>query len=162
MLGLSRGTQDVLVAACGIFLVVECGVFTCGMWDLQLWHANSQLWRVGSSSPTRDGTWDPCPGSVESQPLDHQRSPCSWVVNGLPPCQQSVYGFDGICFIGCGSFLVHRAGSLQLYPPATSVTFLSPHFKIDSSSWATFTHCSDVCSCHFFLNHLILASVPTA
>ena len=35
----------------------------------------SQLQYVGSSSLNRDGTQDPCIGSVESQPLDHQGSP---------------------------------------------------------------------------------------
>ena len=30
---------------------------------------------VGSSSPTRDRTWAPCIGSMESYPLDHQGSP---------------------------------------------------------------------------------------
>ena len=58
-------------------LVVACGLLSCGM------HA-------GSSSPTRDRTWAPCIGSVESYPLGHQGSPrgvfclfvfylCSWL-----------------------------------------------------------------------------------
>ena len=34
-------------------------------------------WHVGSNSPTKDLTWDPCTGSIESQPLDHQGSPNS-------------------------------------------------------------------------------------
>ena len=34
-----------------------------------------QLQNVGCSSLTRDGTWPPCIGSLESQPLDHQGSP---------------------------------------------------------------------------------------
>ena len=43
--------HQVLIAACGIFLVAG-GLF--------------QLRSVGSSSPTRDRTWAPCIGSVES------------------------------------------------------------------------------------------------
>ena len=47
--------------------------FCCwGVWDLFF---SPQLWHVGSSSLTRDQTCTPCIGSVESQPLDHQRSP---------------------------------------------------------------------------------------
>ena len=30
---------------------------------------------AGSSYPTREQTWAPCTGSVESYPLDHQGSP---------------------------------------------------------------------------------------
>ena len=33
---------------------------------------------------TRDGTWDPCIESMESQPLDHQGSPLVWCLN--QPC----------------------------------------------------------------------------
>ena len=75
-----------LVAAQGIF-VATCRIFSCGMWDLQLQHVGSQLWHVGSSSLTRDETWAPCIGSVESQPLDHQRSsPQPVLNNGIVYC----------------------------------------------------------------------------
>ena len=47
-------------------LIVACGILSYGMWDFSLWHANSQLWHVGSSSLTRDGIRDPCIGSTES------------------------------------------------------------------------------------------------
>lgn len=47
----------------------------CSTWDLQLLHANSELWYVGSGSLTRDQTWVPALGA-EPQPLDHQASPC--------------------------------------------------------------------------------------
>ena len=50
---------------------------SCGMWDLQLRHANSQLWHTGSSFPTRDRTRAPCTGSAEPQPLDYQGKP--WI-----------------------------------------------------------------------------------
>ena len=50
----SCGTQDLLVAACGLL--------SCGM-------------HVGSSSPTRDRTQAPCIGSAESYPPDNQGSP---------------------------------------------------------------------------------------
>ena len=43
--------------------------------SLQLGHVNSQLQHVGSSSLIRNGTWAPCIGSSESQPLDTQGSP---------------------------------------------------------------------------------------
>ena len=36
---------------------------------------NHFLWHVGSSSLTRDQTSNPCSGSSESEPLDHQGSP---------------------------------------------------------------------------------------
>ena len=45
-------------------LVAACGLLSCGM------HA-------ASSSPTRDRTQDPCSGSTESYPLDHQGGPLS-------------------------------------------------------------------------------------
>ena len=48
-------------------LVVKCRV-------LKLQLENTQLQLVGSSSPTRDQTWAPCFGSLESYPLDHQGS----------------------------------------------------------------------------------------
>ena len=36
---------------------------------------------MGSSSLTRDRTWDPCIGSVEYKPLDHQGSAQPWILN---------------------------------------------------------------------------------
>ena len=56
--------SDWLIYACMLRRVLDaaCGIFSCDM------HA-------GSSSPTRDWTWAPCIGSVESYPLDHQGSP---------------------------------------------------------------------------------------
>ena len=38
--------------------------------------AGLSLWHVGSSSLTRVGTSAPCIETAESQPLDHQGSPC--------------------------------------------------------------------------------------
>ena len=58
----------VLVAACGIFYLWHLGYFSCGLWDLYLWH-------VGSGSLTRDRTQAPCIGSMEFKPLDHEGSP---------------------------------------------------------------------------------------
>ena len=52
--GLSCNMWDLLIAACRLL--------SCGM-------------RAVSSSPTRDRTQDPCIGSVESYPLNHQGSP---------------------------------------------------------------------------------------
>ena len=54
----------VLVFVCLIFiwlcqaLVVACRRFSCG--------SQTQLWHVGSSSPTRDRTQAPCIGSSEA------------------------------------------------------------------------------------------------
>ena len=42
---------------------------SCGMWDLQLRPGESRFL-------TRDQTRGSCPGSTESQPLDHEESPC--------------------------------------------------------------------------------------
>ena len=42
-----------------------------------------QFQHVGSSSLTRDQTRAPCTGSLESQPLDHQGSPCAHLLNIL-------------------------------------------------------------------------------
>ena len=53
----------------------ECGVKHRHQWFLHGLHVNSWLWRVGSSSLTRDRTQAPCIGTAESQPLDHQGSP---------------------------------------------------------------------------------------
>ena len=44
------------------FFFFKCLASPCGTWDL--------------SSPNRDQTCAPYIGSVESQPLDHQGSPC--------------------------------------------------------------------------------------
>ena len=52
--------------------LVALGV-SCGMWTL------SCSMHMGSSSLTRDQTWTPCIGSVESYPLHHQGSP-GWLL----------------------------------------------------------------------------------
>ena len=59
--GLSCGMWDLLVAA-GSLLSCSMSTLSCGM-------------HVGSSSLTRDRTWAPCTGSMESYPLDYQGSP---------------------------------------------------------------------------------------
>ena len=64
---------------------------SCGMQDLQLRHAESfsgRMWNpllqhVGSSFPTRDGTWAPCTGSAESQPMNPREVP-SYLLYGPP------------------------------------------------------------------------------
>ena len=50
-----------------IFCLFVCFATLCGMQDL--------------SSPTRDWTCVPCSGSVESQPLNNQRSPHTHILN---------------------------------------------------------------------------------
>ena len=45
----------------------------CGMADLWLQHENSGLWHMEYGSSTRDPTQAPCTGSLESQPMHHQR-----------------------------------------------------------------------------------------
>ena len=49
-----------------IFIYVAASGLSCGMRDLYLQRANSQLRHVGSSSPTRDWTWAPSIWSTES------------------------------------------------------------------------------------------------
>ena len=66
---------------------------SCGMRDLQLRHMNSELQHVGSSSLSRDRTWAPCFGNVESQPLGQQGSlGCHLLVGRLKDCRH-----DRIC-----------------------------------------------------------------
>ena len=59
---------------CQVSVAAHRIYFSCSMWSPQLWHTGCQLWHVGSSSLTRDGTRAPCIGSVKSQLLDHQGS----------------------------------------------------------------------------------------
>ena len=62
-----------------------CGIFSCSM-------------HVGSSSLTRDPTQTPCIGSMDSQPMDHQGSPCIIFRRGLlffPFNCQAYKGRDG-------------------------------------------------------------------
>ena len=49
-------------------------------WALAAAHGICHLWLVGSHSLTKDCTWAPCIGSMESQPLDHWGSPKATVV----------------------------------------------------------------------------------
>ena len=63
--------RRIFAATCRIFIAVW-GIFSCGIWELQLWHVNSQLQHVGSSSLARDQARGPCIGSAEPQPLDHE------------------------------------------------------------------------------------------
>ena len=51
-----------------------CWVLAVGAQELQLRHVTFQLQHVGSSSLTRDHTWAPCIGNMESKPLDRQQS----------------------------------------------------------------------------------------
>ena len=46
-------SPNVIILFC-IFIYVAASGLSCGMQDLYLQHANSQLQHVGSSSPTRD------------------------------------------------------------------------------------------------------------
>jgi len=74
----------VLVAECR---TISCGLWTlsCDIWDGGAWwatvHGSQRVrhdWATSLSlslSLTRDGTWAPCIGSLESWPLDHQGSP---------------------------------------------------------------------------------------
>ena len=62
------------------FFLIFIYYFSCvgsQLWLTQpsLQHKNTQLWLMGSSSPTRNQTCTSCIGSTESQPLDHQGSP---------------------------------------------------------------------------------------
>ena len=57
-----------------LFMCLACQVFTaaCGIFHFS---TQTQLRQVEHSSLTRDRTWAPFSGNMESQPLDHQRSP---------------------------------------------------------------------------------------
>ena len=55
-----------------LFLFNFIYLFACAGYQLR--HVVSYLGNVGSSSLTKDWTWDPCTGSSESQPLDDQES----------------------------------------------------------------------------------------
>ena len=66
-----------------LFIYLAAPGLSCTVWDLQsfLRHARSLILacellvgHVGSSSLTRDQTWAPYAGSVQSQPLDSQAS----------------------------------------------------------------------------------------
>ena len=66
---------QVLVVACGIF-AAAWGIFSGSMRTLSCCiQTLSRGIHIGSSSPTRNRTWAPCIGSVESYPLDYQGSP---------------------------------------------------------------------------------------
>ena len=58
------------------FFFFGCTCLSCGMWDLSLSH-------VGSSSLTRDRTQAPCIGSMESWPLDTEKSLNCFLINSL-------------------------------------------------------------------------------
>ena len=50
-------------------------VFVSAWGIFELWHENSYLWHMGSSSLTRDQTWVLCIENLESQPLDLREVP---------------------------------------------------------------------------------------
>lgn len=86
---------------------------------------------------------------------------CLWIVSGLPTCHQSVYMCDGICFISCCSTLVHKAGSLWLYPQPHPWPF-SPLIlrQIPQVGWSPLTALKST-SATSSLTICILASVLT-
>ena len=101
-------------------LVETHGIFDlhCGMHDLYLWH-------VGSSFLTRDQTQAPGIGSPESQPLDHQGSPCP--LDSMP---SSPLGTTGVQTTPT-SLKVGGPLSLASRPPSPSV-FCLPLFLLHS------------------------------
>ena len=46
------------------------------------------MWQVGSSSLTKDRTWAPSTGNMEFEPLDHQGSPQSVILQRLSALMQ--------------------------------------------------------------------------
>ena len=54
---------------------------------------------VGYSSPTRDQTWAPCIGSMESEPLDHQGSPQIQLLKRWSKYMKSLGGGTVYCFL---------------------------------------------------------------
>ena len=65
-----------------------------GMWDLYLWHANSLLWPVGSSSLSTDRTLGP---------LHWELGVCHWTTREVPMCvhvcvcAQSLQSYLNLC-----------------------------------------------------------------
>ena len=58
-------------------------------------HAESfWLWHAGSSSLTRDRTWAPCIGNVESYPLNHQRRPSPRILFQAPAIQSKDHSYS--------------------------------------------------------------------
>ena len=83
--GLSCGMRDL---CCGMqdILVAACRFLSCGMWTSQLWHVDFLIAACGllveacmQDLVPRPGIepGPPCPGSTESQALNHQGSPSS-------------------------------------------------------------------------------------
>ena len=74
---------------------------SCSMWDLQLSHANSSFWHMGSSSLTRDQAQVPGIGHLESQPLSHQGSQQTSLFNkaNLLVSISSLYPFNSCSVI---------------------------------------------------------------
>ena len=91
----------VLVVARGTFLVAclaaACGLLSCSM-------------HVGSSFSTRDRTWAPCIGSMESHPLDHEGSPGLSIFIG----KLSSFTFIGMIDIFCLIFFGYVTSCLIL------------------------------------------------
>ena len=52
------------------------------------WNLWSLMWQVGSNSLTRDRTWAPSTGNMEFEPLDHQGSPQSVILQRLSALMQ--------------------------------------------------------------------------
>ena len=75
--------SDIFFLTVSIFIYPAVLGLSCCMQDLQLLH-------VGSSSLTRDQTWVPCIGSMQSLPLDHKGSP-SAICLSLKSWQQWVH-----------------------------------------------------------------------
>ena len=92
-----------------------------------LGHVMPYLWHAGSNSQIRDSTLIPCIGSMESQPLDYQGSPCpvtSWTLSQGISCQLS----SNLWFFLC----------LACFLRLTNITFLVlMEFRFSISAAAT-------------------------
>ena len=84
---------------------------------------------MGSSSLTRDRTQDPCVGSVESQPLDHQGSPVNAILE-VPPFLKAAFfkkKKEEKLYWACSSFLSFFLFRSQPEPRCVAHTHARTH-----------------------------------
>ena len=117
-----------------IFIYLAAPSLCCRTQDLQLRHANSLLQHVECSSLTRDRTQAPCIWSAESQPLDHQGSPCKSSLNIFILILHHIYVLQISSSLCLAFFLTYdfhtevkffNVKSIRFFFPLCSLSFLS-------------------------------------
>ena len=111
---------------------MACGLLSCGMRASYLQHAGLSCgmrtlscgMHVGSSSLTRDRTWAPCVGSVESYLLHHQGSPARTFFKQKEVTNESREAYFVVSFsltkMICQKIFIH---SLPPPPPHPKTSF---------------------------------------